>query len=407
MFFDKLNPKQKKYSFIAFVALLYAGRLLYMYLGYLKNYNWLANEDESHIYLLGLKFFTDHTYPYWGPDIVYSSSFLVGGMQGLLIGIPLFIYPHPFSPYLFLFFLLSISMIYLSWYISKLFPYIPKWLIYVIVALAPFSVHTGLKILNPAYVLCLSIPFMMSLIKVFKIFPKQYINPRWGFFWMGLGVSIVFQLHASWIFLCFLLLVASIYTFWQKKNLSSILYLYITCIIGLLVGSLSILPTLVYYGADLLTQQGKSLGISIYNIADLGPIVYYFITSCGYEMNSFSDEYRWSSLWSREYKLSALTFALLQTTGLLLVIFQLIFPFLPKWRTYVIENKRMLILNGGIICLLASMYMISSVRPGAHAIIAIYPLSAIYLCWFVQGLIINTKIKYSYFSVFFGLLVFY
>lgn len=79
-----LTEKQKKTCFLAFVFLLYSGRLWYMYMGYLKNYAWLGNGDESHVYILGLRFFTDHVYPYWGPDITYFSSSLAGGMQGLL-----------------------------------------------------------------------------------------------------------------------------------------------------------------------------------------------------------------------------------------------------------------------------------------------------------------------------------
>ena len=106
--------------------LLYAGRLLYMYLGYLKKYAWLDNGDGSQVYVLGLRSFTDHVYPYWGPDITYFSSALVGGMQGLLIGLPLFVWAYSFASYLFLFMMLCPTMIYLSWYISKLFPDLPR-----------------------------------------------------------------------------------------------------------------------------------------------------------------------------------------------------------------------------------------------------------------------------------------
>lgn len=406
MIFNQLSIKQKKACFVAFVFLLYGCRLLFMYSGYLKNYSWLDNGDESHIYMLGLKFFTDGAYPYWGPDVVYSSSYLVGGLQGLLVGIPLFIWVHPFSPYLFLFVMLSTSMIYLSWYISKLFPQLPKLLIYWIIGLTPFTIHTGLKVLNPAYVLCVSIPFMLSIGEIFKLFPIQYISFRWRYFWLGLGVMTVFQLHASWIFLAVLLFVAMVYTFLNRNTLH-VLQAYLFCIIGGLIGGMSLFPTLYHFGIGSLFQHGKSLGFDVQNIFDVGAIIYYFITLCGFEMNSFSTNYRASPLWAQGYTMGACVFVILQVVGILLVVFQVIFPLWAKWRAYVLKFKRMLVFNMVIVALLSSMYLLSSVRPGSHAIICIYPLSAIYLCWFIQGLVSTTRVGYTPFCTLIGLLILY
>ncbi len=405
-----LTEKQKKTCFLAFVFLLYSGRLWYMYMGYLKNYAWLGNGDESHVYILGLRFFTDHVYPYWGPDITYFSSSLAGGMQGLLIGLPLFVWAHPFSPYLFLFMMLCPAMIYLSWYISKLFPDLPRWLIYGAIALAPFTIHTGMKILNPAYVLFFAIPFMLSLIEIFKIFPKRYIGARWCYFWIGLGVSAVFQLHASWAFLLILWGSAMVYTFLKRQSFAEIIPLYLSTILGLIVGAVSLLPTLYHYGVGVLLQEAHSssgLSFSIRNITDIGALIYYFVTSCGYEMNSFSGDYRWMRLWAESYRVGAVAYVVLQIGGILIFVFQLVLPFWWKWRNHVIAYKRLLILNAVIIILLSSMYLFSTVRPGAHAILCIFPLSAIYLCWFFQGVLFINRIKYICFYVFGGLLVFY
>lgn len=409
MAFNVTSEKQKKIYFLAFVFLLYAGRLLYMYLGYLKNYAWLDNGDESHIYVLGLRFFTDHVYPYWGPDITYFSSSLVGGMQGLLTGLPLFVWAHPFSPYLFLFMMLCPVMIYLSWYISKLFPNLPRWLIYSAIALAPFTIHTGVKILNPAYVLFFAIPFMLSLIEIFKIFHTQYIGTRWSYFWLGLALTAVFQLHASWAFLLVLWGGVMIYTFLKRKSFAEIMPLYLSTILGLIVGAASLLPTLYHYGIGVLFQQehGRGLAFRIQNITDTGAIIYYYVTFCGYEMNSFCGNYRWKGLWNESYRLGALAYVILQVGGIVLFVFQLILPFWGKWRSHVVAYKRLLILNVLVVVLLSGMYLFSTVRPGAHAILCIFPLSAIYLCWFLQGVLSTVRVKYICFYIFGGLLVFY
>src|ERR1700722_408537 len=182
-FFDFLKQKSGKH--LLFVSLLYLAKLAYCYHGYLRNHQWLDDSDESHIYLLGLDFFITHHFPLWGADIVYSASRLPGGLQGLLIGVSLFIWSNPFAPYLFLFIIQSISLLYLSWYVCQLFPSMPKWVIYCLIALAPFAVHTGLKIINPAYVLVFSVPFMLAFIESLKLFTVQLIKPQWRYFWLS------------------------------------------------------------------------------------------------------------------------------------------------------------------------------------------------------------------------------
>ena len=54
-------------------------------------------EDPRQIYLIGLKFFTTGSWPYFGPDVVYTTSQIPGALQGVLVGVPLFLVPIPES----------------------------------------------------------------------------------------------------------------------------------------------------------------------------------------------------------------------------------------------------------------------------------------------------------------------
>ncbi len=390
-----------------FALLLYTARFAFCYAGYLKNYMWLDVGDESHIYLLGLKFFTAHEFPYWGPDIVYTSSYLVGGMQGFLVGLPLFIWQHPFAPYLFLFIVLTVALLYLSSYITKLFPTVRPWLIYTVIALSPYSTHTGLKIINPAYVLCFSIPFMLSFIETINVFEIKLIKPSWRFFWMGLGTIAVFQLHASWILLLCFFLIAWLYILFTEKNIYTILkYLFFSCL-GVSIGLSTLLPTILNYGIDVLFIQGKNAAFSWGNITDFGSILFYFITLVGYEMNSFSNVYCFGPLLEKYSILGAVVFGVLQVLGLLLFVAQIVVLFLKKWRPFVFAERRFLLVGLATISLLTAMYMFSFVRPGTHAIICLYPLSAIYLIWFFNSLISITKLKYFWIGGFYFLLTVY
>ena len=46
-------------------------------------------EDESQIFLIGLRYYTTGHWPYFGPDVVWTESEIPGALQGLLVGAPL------------------------------------------------------------------------------------------------------------------------------------------------------------------------------------------------------------------------------------------------------------------------------------------------------------------------------
>ena len=52
-------------------------------------------EDETQIFLIGLRHYTTGQWPYFGPDIVWTKSEIPGALQGLLISVPLRIVPAP------------------------------------------------------------------------------------------------------------------------------------------------------------------------------------------------------------------------------------------------------------------------------------------------------------------------
>lgn len=374
-----------RYKLLLLIIVLYTFRFIYCLHGYLYNPMWLSVGDESHIYLLGLKYYITGEYPYFGPDIVYNSSYLVGGLQGILIGCPLLLFNHPFAPYFFLFILLSLSLLYLSWYICKLFPALPKWLIYTIVALAPYTVHTGLKVINPAYVLCFSVPFIFAFIEEFELFDYSFIHKNWRYFWLGLGVTAVFQLHASWVFMLLLLIAVLINNFVQnvKDKLLFFRCVLFTCL-GLLVGIITVIPTVVVYGFEIVFMQGRSSRFNLSNIIDIPTVIYNFLNLIGYEMNSFCDAFLVEPLFNTFGIWAAAIFIFLQAAGILLVILQVTLLFSKRWKPYVKRNKKFLQVIVIMLVGLGVLYMFSYVRPGIHAMICLLPLSAIYLCWFLN-----------------------
>jgi len=52
-------------------------------------------EDETQIYLIGLRHFATGHWPFFGPDVVWTKSEIPGALQGLLVGVPLSVAPIP------------------------------------------------------------------------------------------------------------------------------------------------------------------------------------------------------------------------------------------------------------------------------------------------------------------------
>lgn len=399
--------KQKQWRFLLLISLLYFLRLVYCYYGYLKNHQWLDDSDESHVYLLGLDFFITKHFPLWGADIVYSHSRIPGGLQGLLIGLPLFIWHHPFAPYLFLFIIQSISLIYLSWYLCRLFPQLPKWIIYCIIVFAPFTLHTGLKIINPAYVLVFSVPFMLSFIESLKLFKLQFITPRWRYFWLSFSTACVFQLHPSYVVMFILWTIALLFTLLGNiKSVQLWLTLISISILGFALGILPVVTTISHYGFGTILTQGKNINFSISHIAWAGAVIFYFITLCGYFMNEFCEVYHWENLWHNVSVFSGIDFIILQVCGIALFVLQLLIFVFKGVNSYMKEYKRFIITFLLILSGLIFIYMFSITDPLTHAIIVFFPISVIYLCFCLQ-FFITKGLKPTYIAIFFSLAALY
>jgi hypothetical protein len=397
--------QNRNYRLILTVSVLYLFRLLFLLLGYLKNYQWVGNTDETHIYEIGLRYFSTGEFPFWGPDIVYIKKTLIGGLQGLLVGGPLFIWQHPFAPYLLLFIINSAALIYLSWYVSKLFPGLPKWLVYSLAALAPFTIHTGLHIINPAYVLCISIPFILSVLEILRLLPVNLISKKWKFLWLGFGITSVFQIHASWVVFLVLAGISIVYYWIKNPNLKDIFQSVFFSLMGFLIGFLPLIPVIHHYGFSVLFSNGAVVNFTPGQAKEVFRIFFYLVTSAGYEINLFDINYHFDALIRMRLYPMAILFGVLQVAGLLLFAAQFLLLFWKRWRPYMAEYRKFLMFNLGLVLLVTLFYLFSFVPPRPHALIFFFPLSFILLTWFINNLSTTTRFRIGYTKIFIAALV--
>src|SRR2546430_2188028 len=95
-------------------------------------------EDELQVYLIGLKFFSTGAWPYFGPDVAYQIQ-IPGALQGLVVGLPLYLAPFVEAPFVFLNLLSFGALALLAWYCSRRLPEVPPIIIWSWLMTAPWA----------------------------------------------------------------------------------------------------------------------------------------------------------------------------------------------------------------------------------------------------------------------------
>lgn len=236
--------------------LLIAGIIIFRFLYSLSQEFWYLDEDVLQIYLIGLKSFTTHTYPYFGADLVYNGSQIPGALQGYLVSAGWYIWKIPEAPFIVLNILLTVSLGFFAWYISKRFRDISRTIIWIYVFLTPWSICYFTRIVNPSYVIPGAILFFIG---IFEIYPqtKKNIVPEWlCFYFLGFAIFWNMQLHMSWVLLGPFTL-AAFYYLLRTKDMSRILRRSASFLAGCITTASLLIPTLATYGIS--SGQGKSV----------------------------------------------------------------------------------------------------------------------------------------------------
>jgi len=156
---------------------------------------WFA--DELQVYLLGLKYFTTGLWPYFGPDVVYSKSQIPGALQGCWWG-SVFSSALCLSAGDLLNLLSFSSLASLAWYLTGVLPNCHdglsgygrspvhgRW----------FIAPGGKSFLHVA----VAIFFFLAIFEIYPIYREKIIPERIAFFFVGLSIAAVMQLHMSWV----------------------------------------------------------------------------------------------------------------------------------------------------------------------------------------------------------------
>src|SRR5205809_3013940 len=85
-------------------------------------------EDETQIFLMGLRYYATGAWPYFGPDVVWTKSEIPGALQALLVGLPFHAAAVPEAPYVLLNLISMAALAAFAWYVRVRVP-LPAWLV--------------------------------------------------------------------------------------------------------------------------------------------------------------------------------------------------------------------------------------------------------------------------------------
>jgi hypothetical protein len=205
-------------------------------------------EDETQIYLMGLRYYATGEWPYFGADVVWTKSEIPGALQALLVGFPLKIAAVPEAPFVLLNLLSAAALGLFAWYITRRLPQLPEWLVWGWLMTVPWTLEFSTHIINPSYLLAPAIVFFLGFFEAVPVFRIGAI-PEWlAFVFMGAAASWILQIHMSWPLLLPYIGIAWLFT-WQRRP-REVVTSAACLLIGLLIFGVFLIPTLVVYGAD-------------------------------------------------------------------------------------------------------------------------------------------------------------
>ena len=186
------TPRRRVLAVTAALAAIFLFRLLYG----LSSEFFL--EDETQVFLMGLRYHATGAWPFFGADVVWTNSEIPGALQALLVGIPLNILPVPEAPYVLLNILSMAALAAFAWYITARLRGLPKWLVWGWLMTLPWTLEFSTHIINPSYLLAASLVFFIGFFEAMPVFRLGKIREPIAFVLMGAAIAWVLQIHMSW-----------------------------------------------------------------------------------------------------------------------------------------------------------------------------------------------------------------
>jgi hypothetical protein len=366
---------------LLFFSLLLTAFLFRLFFGLCSQFR---DPDTKQVYLLGLKFYTTGTWPYFGPDVTNTIQ-IPGALQGLVVGIPFYFLPIPEAPYLLLNILSFSSLCFFAWYCTRRLPELPKWFVWSWLLTAPWTLNLSTHIYNPSYVLPGAILFFVGAIETYPFLSRGLVPRQWANFMMGLALFWIMQFHLSWVVL--VPYVALSFYFQARKLRGRVLSSILWFAGGAILTGSFLIPTFIRYGfAAGLGSTNESVGFNFANLSQhlniVEGILGRFLSFASFELPRFigaNTAARLAFMRDRPWLIPFVIFltlaGILQSVAMLILWFKKEHAH-PEWRAVKYFTL-------GTVVLLYLSFFFSIKSPVSHTFYLTFPVAMLYslYCW--------------------------
>lgn len=337
-------------------------------------------EDELQVYLIGLKFYTSGHLPLFGPDVVYTQTQIPGSLQGLLTGLPFFLWHAPEAPYILVNLLSTAGLALLAHYITKRIPSLPVAVTWLWVLTCPWALAYSTHVINPSYVLPAACVFFVAFMEAVPWLRTGYMQTRWAFGWMGFCLMWIFQLHLSWILLIPFIALAFIVAF--PRGLRKTLVYACFFLAGCALTGMGLIPALINLGfKDTLMQTSNNLVVNWSNAGQIVTLLSRMLSLVSFELARFLGANTQARLeFLKEYLWISPFILIAGVIGLLQPLWLLIAAFLKKMPDS-FKKLRWIVLGAFLFTWLSFFFSVKG--PSSHTFYLMFPLMMIYsfYCW--------------------------
>ncbi len=266
---------------------LFAGVFLFLlFFGLCESKLWEV--DELQTYLIGLKCYTTHTWPYFGPDVNGNeSSFqsqIPGALEGILFYISFTLFPIPEGPFIMINLMTAFSAAILAWYIQKRLPKLSFPLVYIWICLTPWVLHKNTYVITSPFFFLASILFFVGFMETLPEFSMKLVPARWCNAAMGFSLFFIMQFHFSYVYFLPLSAYALFIQMKNSRKPTALLYF----IAGALPMIALIVPTFIKYG---MTRANVASGFAVpfylYNFKEWLTILARYLSLVCFELPRF------------------------------------------------------------------------------------------------------------------------
>ena len=345
-------------------------------------------EDERQVYLIGLESFARGEWPYFGADVVWTGGQVPGALLGMLIRVPLAMWPIPEAPVILLNILSFLSLAFFAWYLTRRLVDVPRWLIWSALLTLPWTVNFSTHVVNPSYVLTGAIVFFVGFFEGFPAMRRGILPLTVAWALMGAGLCFVMQVHMSWVLLPPYVAAAAIGTVWRSADLAGTTrgQAIVRATAGFAMGCATtgwlLVPTIARYGLG----AGHVEGVVAFHAQSLWGVVTTIarvLSLASFEINRFvglSSAERllvlWRQPWVIPFAVVVVVAGVVQPLWMVMTAFRRA----PRGGS---DWTAVRILTAATVALIYASFFFSVRGPQAHSFYLAFPVAAFFAfsCW--------------------------